>query len=595
MYGAHVARFFERNTSYLLVLAYLLLDLPNMETRVTALGLGFPLILFLVLYALTAACLFLTSAIRNTPLRIFFALFFCASSIFLQTYERSLQQPLTYSAFLGLLQAHGDAGAASVQFRGILSQTVPSGLLLLLALILPPRFSHMPQWMPRWLPVAAPLAGITILIPVLFARGGEGTLALPAPFTPAAYGTLYLGTSLASETRAPVTVNRTAPPVTRDIVLIVDESISPLYLDTTARDGITTGLLNPPAGVHVSNFGIAAAITNCSAGANATLRHGGTSTNYRAMRSSGVDIWDYARRAGLRTVYLDGQRNHGELQNMMTPEERAKIDSFVQLNTTPIRDRDVTLAQVLADHLNNDTPEFIYMNKIGGHFPVHDRFPDQLAQYQPILPRGYYVHQSDGGMTKGSASSHFDGSPQAWQRYRNSYRNTLLWNVGEFFDRLFSRADLSSATLIYTSDHGQDLHERGNPGYGTHCGTKPVDEEGTVPLMIIEGASTPRHDWNAHLPSNYNRTSAHHIFPTLLALMDYDRADVTRYYGAALDTPIRTPYSFNITYDVLLGREPTWQAINIARLAAAPTSDYRGPSPAQFADGRPDHPGDAGR
>jgi glucan phosphoethanolaminetransferase (alkaline phosphatase superfamily) len=48
--------------------------------------------------------------------------------------------------------------------------------------------------------------------------------------------------------------------------------------------------------------------------------------------------------------------------------------------------------------------------------------------------------------------------------YRNAYKNTVLWNVGEFFARVFAQAKLSNALLIYTSDHGQDLHERGNRG-----------------------------------------------------------------------------------------------------------------------------------
>ncbi len=81
----------------------------------------------------------------------------------------------------------------------------------------------------------------------------------------------------------------------------------------------------------------------------------------------------------------------------------------------------------------------------------------------------------------------FNGQKDDWLLYRNAYQNTLLWNVGEFFKRIFQQGDLSHAVLIYTSDHGQDLHERGNPGLNTHYGGDPVAEEGLVPLVVNPG------------------------------------------------------------------------------------------------------------
>src|SRR3546814_5774992 len=71
-----------------------------------------------------------------------------------------------------------------------------------------------------------------------------------------------------------------------DIVLIVDESIAARYLDINDPAGVRSGLARPPAGVHVANFGVAAAITNCSYGSNMTLRHGGTRAAYRRINAT---------------------------------------------------------------------------------------------------------------------------------------------------------------------------------------------------------------------------------------------------------------------------------------------------------------------
>ena len=94
------------------------------------------------------------------------------------------------------------------------------------------------------------------------------------------------------------------------------------------------------------------------------------------------------------------------------------------------------------------------------------------------------------------------------------------------------------------------------------------------PLLIIEGARNRTLDWTRHLAANRNRTSAYHIFPTLLTLMHYDPRDVAAHYGEPLHVPTNDPFTFNKDYYVLFGREPTWEPIDLARMARAPISDY---------------------
>ena len=255
----------------------------------------------------------------------------------------------------------------------------------------------------------------------------------------------------------------------------------------------------------------------------------------------------------------------------MSRRERAEIDALVQFDRTPVLDRDMAIADEIARRVANGRPEFIYVNKVGAHFPIHDKFPDRLMRYRPVLERGRQT-----GTVWTSNRAGFNGTPAEWVRYRNSYRNTLLWNVGEFFSRLFGRSDLMRATIIYTSDHGQDLHERGNPGRNTQCGTtRALPHEGLVPLVVLEGPGGPSLDWQRHLAKNRNGMSHFRIFPTLLALMGYDRAAARPVYGPGLIDPDKDDFSFNVLFNTRLGRKPEWQKIDLDRIITLPESDWR--------------------
>jgi hypothetical protein len=70
----------------------------------------------------------------------------------------------------------------------------------------------------------------------------------------------------------------------------------------------------------------------------------------------------------------------------------------------------------------------VVINKVGAHFPVHDKYPDAFMAYRPTLPRGQFTEVADTGKRDG-----FNGQPDDWVLYRNAYKNTVLWNVGEFF------------------------------------------------------------------------------------------------------------------------------------------------------------------
>ncbi|WP_130906488.1 sulfatase-like hydrolase/transferase [Pseudomonas sp. Sample_16] len=541
----------------LLIAVYLITHYDYYFGRISAIGISYPLVLFAGMFVVLTVALFMSAYIRQTIIRYLFALGLFASALFFDVYTQVTADYLTYSSFVSMVYSGGFIQEALIQYRDAIISGVLGGLPLLLGIGLKPRR----RWpVPGTVLVAAPLMGVLLLSAVLFVRAGEGARGLPQMYTPLAYLNLFAYESLHNTVgpREPVSLARVDQAVNHDIVLIIDESISGNYLDINAPFGVHSNLKQPRPGVDIFNYGYAAAIANCSADTNITLRYGGTRADYIRINSTLPSIWQYAKIAGLRTVYIDAQRTGGNLQNLMNETEKKDIDEFVQFDQTSVRERDMAAAAKLIELLNDDKPQLVVMNKVGAHFPVHDKYPDAYMAYRPTLPRGQFTEVADTGERNG-----FNGQPDDWLLYRNAYKNTLLWNVGEFFSRVFAQANLNNALLIYTSDHGQDLHERGNPGLNTHCGGDPVEEEGLVPLVVIQGSGLKTLDWQAQLAANKDRSSHYNIFPTLLQLMGYDLAGVEAVYGKPLSVATGDEFTFNYRFNARLGAKPEWKHIDL--------------------------------
>ena len=554
-----------------LILLHLALGYPAASERLGSLGLSPGFGIYAALFGILAAALFLTAHIRNGPLRWLCALILAASAFFLDSFERVTADHMSYDVFITMLSSTGSEADALFQHRRAILLSLLSGSLLLLGIGLKPR--PMPRQVRLASFFAAP-AAVLLLAAILFARGGEGARGLPGAFPPLSYSALLAYEAGTGEVgpRQPVRLRPAAPLAGRDIVLIIDESIAGNYLDLNTKGGARSGLAEPRPGVRIHRYGYAASITNCSVGVNVTLRYGGTRSDYRRINAVMPSVWAYAKQAGMRTAYLDAQLTGGRLHSLMDAAERREIDDFTQFDAVPVRDRDMAVADKLAELLGNDRSDFILVNKVGAHFPIHDKYPDAFMRHRPVLPRGGWLNVAETGSRAG-----FGGSAEDWVRYRNAYRNTLEWNVGAFFDRLLARADLSRATIVYTSDHGQDLHERGNAGSNTHCGTEPAAEEGLVTLVAIEGEHLNTLPWEQNLAANRNRVSHYQIFPTLLALMGYEQAAVQPIYGDTLVVKSRDDFTFNTRFNARLGKEPVWKKIDLNSIVQPPAADSEKP------------------
>lgn len=406
------------------------------------------------------------------------------------------------------------------------------GLALVLAL--PPR---MPAFGWRTL-VLLPLLPIFLCTSVLYRTGGYGVEGLPVQFSTLSLGTLLVAYPLPPTEREPVHLARVRAQAIRKIVLVVDESVRADFVDLADPSGVTPYLAHIRSAIV--NYGVASSASNCSQPGNAILRMG---ANPRTLGVGGTNImgnpglWKYARAAAYQTVFLDAQAKNGVLINYMTPQEKKLLDRFIQVSMPAAYENDYAAARELRALLQEPTPTFVYVNKRGAHYPYDWSYPAEAARFRP---------------TQGV------GAPIVNRKaLLNSYRNAIAWSVDGFFRALVDGLDLHDSLIVYTSDHGQNLLEDGDPV--THCRRTASVREAAVPLFVITGDEALHARFARAASRNRDRTSHFQIFPTLLEIMGFDPKDVRQTYYLTLFDDIQEPLGY--TSGAVFGRfgiPPAW-------------------------------------
>lgn len=288
-------------------------------------------------------------------------------------------------------------------------------------------------------------------------------------------------------------VNLPAPNIgssVEKIIWIIDESVA---YDAFAK------LIKPDLSsfAHI-DFGKAAAMANCSAPAHVALRSGVDVLNVNAetdLRTT-PSIWSYARKAGYKTILIDGQVS-GPPQNLLLPPEANKVDEFQPLASG--MQTDLKIAQNLNARLKTGGREFIYVILRGVHFQYSDHYPA--------------------------------GSYPAGQNLSQQYAAAITYSKQWFFATLMDGVDREKAAIVYTSDHGQNV----KMGVIPHCSTAPEKAEFAIPLLAFLPTAI-----SAEFPARPRaHRSASQIFPSTLAWMGYDKTMVTSTYDNILNQPTK--------------------------------------------------------
>jgi glucan phosphoethanolaminetransferase (alkaline phosphatase superfamily) len=336
-----------------------------------------------------------------------------------------------------------------------------------------------------------------------FSSGVFRTLSLPASlrsWTFLAWKTagLYRGS------RLPVPgVSQAVPP--DNIVFIVDESIRADHLSLNGYSRPTTPYLEQLQRQGILyNWKDAASSATASVHSNTLLLTGvnhlpDVSQETRKMPT----IFAYAKAMGYRVSLLDVQMN---TRWLMQADDYALVDERLteqDFSNGSEFDMDLEAARWMEAKLRGSTGNFIWINKMGAHFPYASRYPSGAALWQPTL-----------------AGTDYD--PIQGAELVNSYDNALIYNLENFFRILIQPEILEHTVIVYTSDHGQTLSENGE----TWPQTGSTRNEAQIPLLIISGR--PLTVDTAYKASHQN------LFATLLDLMQVPDSSRTYPYSPSL-------------------------------------------------------------
>lgn len=305
--------------------------------------------------------------------------------------------------------------------------------------------------------------------------------------------------------RETVPVIFTQKPV-NNVVLVVDESVRGDHLSLNGYSRETTPYLEQlQRDGRLYNWGIAASGATSSLNANLLLFTGIyqlPDVQQNTLRKP--SIMQYAKSMGYTTYYIDVQMDRPWL---LGQRDLAFVDHLEGAKRfqqgRPASEFDFAAAQYLHEILKNTGGNFIWINKMGDHFPYPAVVPPDKNIWQPAEMDLIY-------------------SPDRVVEITNSYDNVLAYNLDTFFKILLGENGLPDTTIVYTSDHGQTLSEHGESW--PHSGN--TRNEALVPLFIIA-------DQPLQVDTGY-RASHANIFATLLDFMGVPNRARTAPYGISL-------------------------------------------------------------
>lgn len=509
------------------------------------------LAVFLLVWGLAVAAVCVAAFQPRWPWRLFWAVIIAVSSTCAAAYYHISGSEFTVFDVVSLWNARHEAGRASSFYGPQLITTLILVLTAGMAIIAFPATlasARARLWVKRL--VLLPVLPAAAIAYIVATKGGNGYQAMPKQFAPLAITGVAAGKVILQGSHIRETVAWTPDPGRRvkSIIFLVDESIRADYLDFTPGNEFTPEL--PALKSNFVDFGPAASAGNCSHYSNFLLRSGARRGDLVASANTHPFIWEYAKKAGYRTIFVDAQgavlRDPGRLTNFMTIAETRNIDRYVSLNDVGA-DADFALLRIIEEEVKGGQPIFLYANKNGAHFPYDAAYPKEHAVFGPTV--------SETGVDEPKSRI-------------ASYRNAVAWSVDQFFAKFFKDVDIGDLAMVYTSDHGQALGQ----GMLTHCTIEnPDPRQGLVPLLAYASDPSLKARLAAGAQAGLRRASHFTIVPGILEMMGYKSQDIAGYYEESLFTgPAGAPAFTSGDIFGLFSNDVLWHPIDLAR-------DYREP------------------
>jgi glucan phosphoethanolaminetransferase (alkaline phosphatase superfamily) len=191
---------------------------------------------------------------------------------------------------------------------------------------------------------------------------------------------------------------------------------------------------------------------------------------------------------------------------LMQPDDYDLVDErLTEQNFSQVAEYDMDLkaARWIDEKLRSSTGNFIWINKMGAHFPYASRYPAEAAIWQPALTGREY-------------------DPAKRAELLNTYDNAIAYNLENFLRTVVNPETLENTIFVYTSDHGQTLSENGE----TWPQTGPTRNEANVPVLIISARQLS-------VDTGF-KASHQNLFSTLLDLMQVPSSSRVYSYAPSL-------------------------------------------------------------
>jgi glucan phosphoethanolaminetransferase (alkaline phosphatase superfamily) len=318
-----------------------------------------------------------------------------------------------------------------------------------------------------------------------------------------------------------------APTPTRphdSIIYIIDESVRGSNLSLNGYPRATTPFLESleTRGL-LKNLGICVSAGTFSHLSNAYLITGHNAFPDGDFRTEkNPTVFDYAKKMGYRTLYIDVNQIYlYALRKSAGDGPVRALDGWMDDSTFQERgidldvSKDLGVARVLSELLNEKSGYFILVNKKGLHFNYRNRYPDDLPStlWKPVM----------------KAAQPINPTPAGRERLVNTYDNGIRFQVDEFFRELVTKTTNQNYAVLYTSDHGQTLAEHGQ--VYTHM--KPDPEIVDVPGFLVTGEDYGKKGLIDGIAPGL-KVSHLNNFATLLDLMEVPAALRVRPYDKSI-------------------------------------------------------------
>ena len=400
------------------------------------------------------------------------------------------------------------------------SELVPTIVAFALVLLIfvwkpSPRISIRGKWN-----VVACLPIAMVVAMAVYSQGGTSTFPTPVGLP------IRLASAIVSVAKQDAVADRVhARPVAlhpeesrfEKIIVIMDESV---------RAGFVNAKLMTKLGLI--DYGTTVSAGNCSRFSRFIFKRGLNPADLpKAFVPNGLvseepTVWQYAKAAGFKTVYIDAVGD-AVLHDGINRDELSHVDDRYYVRVRPIYMRDFDALKRLIAVVSQPGRAFIFLDKQGVHHPYQDKYPPNEAL------------SFEGQAVKAPENKEL----REYQRnLLERYNKAVDWTVNRFISDLLAHGLPEKTLLIYTSDHGQSLVE--NNTKWTHCSSGPstVNGEGLVPLLVYLRQDTPFSQSLRANAANFNGKYSHfQVFPTLLIALGYPVDAVTRSYGSSLLDP----------------------------------------------------------